>query len=244
VKYRVNVENMRFGAIVEFGGLDAGNGAAQAFEASAGGDLHVGPGVLSFDVIGGYMQDAVNLGFVNSGSGATATPIALSATISDNTNVMVLAKYTVDKLKLSAGYEWIYYNSPSDPSSFVTGVSLMDGANTGFNPITRFSAQKPQTFQVFWGGARYAITDSLEVAAAYYRYDQNDATGQAGCSIPTSSGSCNGSMNAASIMLDWKFAPKWDTYIGTFYSESNGGLNAGYLAHENIATTAGVRFRF
>jgi hypothetical protein len=45
-------------------------------------------------------------------------------------------------------------------------------------------------------------------------------------------------------MLDWKFAPKWDTYIGTFYSEDNGGAEAGFLAHSNLATTAGVRFRF
>jgi hypothetical protein len=51
-------------------------------------------------------------------------------------------------------------------------------------------------------------------------------------------------MNAASVMLDWKFAPKWDTYIGTFWSETNGGLNSGFLAHDNIATTAGIRFRF
>jgi hypothetical protein len=51
-------------------------------------------------------------------------------------------------------------------------------------------------------------------------------------------------MNAASFLIDWKFAPKWDTYIGTFYSEMNGGLDNGFLSRNNLATTAGIRFRF
>ncbi len=51
-------------------------------------------------------------------------------------------------------------------------------------------------------------------------------------------------MDAASAMIDWKFAPKWDTHIGTFYSTSNGGLANGYLARNNLATTGGIRFRF
>jgi predicted porin len=239
VKYRVNYGDFRFGAIAEFGGIEAGNGAEQAFEASVGADFHVGPGVFSFDVIGGYMKDAVNLGL-------NSTNTALSVTLSDNTNVMVLAKYTVDKLKLYAGYEWVKYDSPSDLAATFAGT-VMDGANTGFNPVTIFANQAPQIFQVFWGGARYSITDSLDIAAAYYRYNQDQASVGASASCPTNSrasGTCAGTMNAASIMLDWKFAPKWDTYIGTFYSETNGGLGASFLAHENIATTAGVRFRF
>jgi predicted porin len=243
VRYRVNFANFRFGAIAEFGGIDSGNGAEQAFETSVGGDFHVGPGLLSVDVIGGFMKDAVNLGLTSVGGG---TNNALKATISDNTNVMVLAKYTINKLKLSAGYEWVHYDAASDFGNFVNNVTVMDGANTGFNPVTQFGNQASQFFQVFWGGARYSITDSVDIAAAYYRYNQNDAAGApASCSAnPVSNSACHGFMNAASVMLDWKFAPKWDTYIGTFYSETNGGMNNGFLAHSNLATTAGVRFRF
>jgi len=129
----------------------------------------------------------------------------------------------------------------------------MDGANTGFNPVTSFSNQVDQIFQVAWTGARYSITDSLDVAAAYYHYDfGRKANAPADCSTntfnPTTgfsiSGSCHGTMNAASVMLDWKFAPKWDTYIGTFYSANEGGLGSGFLSKDNVATTAGVRFRF
>jgi predicted porin len=247
VKYRVNYANFRFSAIAEFGGIDAGNGAQQAFETGVGGDFHAGPGVLSVDVIGGYMKDAVNLGLNSSDT-------ALSATISDNTNVMVLGKYTLDKLKLSAGYEWVNYAPSTDFGSFAG--SVMDGANTGFNPVSTFSNQVDQIFQVVWAGGRYSITDSLDIAAAYYHYDLGakafTPTATSNCTTntfsPTSgfsiASSCHGTMNAASILLDWKFAPKWDTYIGTFYSEMNGGAESGFLAHSNLATTAGVRFRF
>jgi predicted porin len=253
VRYRVNLpQNFRFGAIVEYGGTDLGNGAGQAFEVSGGGDFHVGPGIFSFDVIGGYMKDAVNLGLGNDPAlpkPAAGTNDALSATISNNTYVMALVKYTVDKLKLSAGYEWVHYAPSTDFGNFTTDFTVMDNANTGFNPVTVFANQQDQIFHVFWAGARYSITDSLDVAASYYGYRQSNAANavSAGCfgrQGLTASGSCSGSLNAASIMFDWKFAPKWDTYIGTFWSETNGGLNAGFLAHDNIATTAGIRFRF
>jgi hypothetical protein len=51
-------------------------------------------------------------------------------------------------------------------------------------------------------------------------------------------------MDSASFVVDWRFLPKWDTYIGTFFSQMNGGLDNGYLSRSNLATTAGLRFRF
>jgi hypothetical protein len=51
-------------------------------------------------------------------------------------------------------------------------------------------------------------------------------------------------MDAVSALIDWRFAPKWDTYIGTMFSQMNGGLDNGFLSRNNLATTAGLRFRF
>ncbi len=48
----------------------------------------------------------------------------------------------------------------------------------------------------------------------------------------------------ASAAIDWRVRPKWDVYLGAFLSQVNGGLANGYLARNNLATTAGVRFRF
>ena len=51
-------------------------------------------------------------------------------------------------------------------------------------------------------------------------------------------------MDAASAVLDWRFLPKWDWYIGTMYSVAFGGIANGDISRNNLATTSGVRFRF
>jgi hypothetical protein len=51
-------------------------------------------------------------------------------------------------------------------------------------------------------------------------------------------------LNAVSGVVDWKFAPKWDVYIGVFWSEFNGGLSNSFFVNDNVSTTAGLRFRY
>jgi hypothetical protein len=47
-----------------------------------------------------------------------------------------------------------------------------------------------------------------------------------------------------SAVLDWRFLPKWDAYIGTAYSVAYGGVANGDITRNNLSTTGGVRFRF
>jgi hypothetical protein len=35
---------------------------------------------------------------------------------------------------------------------------------------------------------------------------------------------CAGTLNAISGVIDWKFAPKWDVYLGCMYTEFNGAI--------------------
>jgi hypothetical protein len=55
---------------------------------------------------------------------------------------------------------------------------------------------------------------------------------------------CAGTQDLASAVIDWKFSPKWDTYIGGSYVHASGGLDSGYLNSSTWTTTAGVRFRW
>jgi predicted porin len=96
--------------------------------------------------------------------------------------------------------------------------------------------------QVVWLGTKYAVTDNVDVIGAYYHYNQNDYT-TASCLNAPAHSQCSGTMDATSFVIDWRFMPKWDTYIGTFFSQMNGGLVNGFLARSNLATTAGLRFR-
>jgi hypothetical protein len=61
---------------------------------------------------------------------------------------------------------------------------------------------------------------------------------------PGLASSCAGTQDAVSFLVDWKFAPKWDTYVGTMCTRLNGGLDNGFLARDNGATTSGLRFRW
>jgi predicted porin len=248
LKYRVTYGNYRLGLFGQVGGYDEGNGAQGAFYGGLGADYHVGPGVLSFDAIGGYTKGSVNESLSGSAqpNPTTGSP-ALSLTISDNTNAMVVAKYTFDRLKLYAGYEWMQFANPSDPvfGSFTDTAGWL--VTTGSSTNTTYNRDK--VLQVVWAGARYSLTDSVDVVGAYYHYDQNNyasgATNPGGCAATSGfNSSCAGTQDVASFLVDWKFAPKWDTYIGTMYTKLNGGLDSGLQVKDNWETTAGIRFRW
>lgn len=258
VKYRVNFGDYRLALFGQFGGYDLGNSAKGTFQGDIGGDLNAGPGVLSADVIAGYTRDAVSEALSGykvdpaTGLGIASSPATgVTATISDNTNVMAVAKYTASRLKLYAGYEWIRFANPSDPVSGFTDIS---GFAIPATAVTNAAFARDKILQVAWAGVRYSLAPSLDVAAAYYHYWQNDysngaatagSNGRTTCAVVASAvSSCAGAQDAASIVIDWQFAPKWDTYIGTMYTQLNGGLDSGYLARSNWATTAGVRLRW
>ena len=140
------------------GGYNSYNPNNGAVAGQIGSDFkHFGPGIFSWDVVGTWEKDAVNIGTTFPGQtlvngypgGANPFPSGpagsgLKATISNNTSVAVLAKYSFGSwgntpppvvgkappvpsgpsgipLTLYAGYEWIQLANPSDPqtSSFL-----------------------------------------------------------------------------------------------------------------------------
>ncbi len=267
VKYRLNIGDFRVAALGQFGGYGLNNGSNGMWEGQIGGDIrNVGPlfpGVLSVDAIYTYAKDAVSLGYagcpacINGQPQAPFLPQVLTATISDQTSVMLLAKYTDGPLKLYLGYEQMRYAPPSDPqtSAFtdISGTSigpgaLVNGTPTGINNVAYTATCgtgvcSDKVLQAIWTGAKYAVTDNLDVVGAYYHYAQNTFT-TSNCSIASAHSQCSGTMDAVSGLIDWRFAPKWDTYFGVMFSQFNGGLANGYLARNNVDPTVGVRFRF
>ena len=130
VKYRANVGPVRVGALWQFGGYELNNGSNGAGQFQLGGDIYnLGFGTLSLDGIYSYVRDAVALGLTGGTTNASGMPIApfpgqtLTATISNNQSVMLLAKYTVGGLRLYAGYEWVQFAPPSDPQTAFTNIA-------------------------------------------------------------------------------------------------------------------------
>ncbi|MBV8320022.1 MAG: porin [Hyphomicrobiales bacterium] len=262
LKYRVNLGQFRAAALWQFGGYAQNNAANGAYQFQAGADIPTGKGVLSVDAIYSQVRDAVSTSVGPGSNDANGVPIppflpqTLRARISDNSSVMLLAKYAVGPLKLYGGYERIRFTAPSDPQTAFTNIAgtfLCEGCaainNTDINN-TAFGVDGlgNRIRQIMWTGVKYAVTDQLDVMVAYYREAQNSYFGTATGGPAPCSGSehsqCAGTFNAISGVIDWLFAPKWDLYLGIMPTQLNGGLANGHLERNNIATTAGLRLRF
>jgi predicted porin len=263
LKYRVNVGHFRAAALWQFGGYAQNNASNGAYQFQIGADIPTwGKDVLSVDAIYSYVKDSVSLALAPGSNDANGVPIppflpqTLTATISDNSAVMLVAKYTTGPLKLYAGYEHIRYSAPSDPQTAFTGIAgsfLCQGcdvfSNTNINN-TAFGVNGlgNKTLHVMWAGAKYAVTEKLDVIAAYYHYIQNSYFGTPTGGPAPCSGSehaqCAGTFDAISAAVVWRFAPKWDLYFGAMFSQVNGGLANGFFQHNNVDPTVGLRFRF
>src|SRR3981189_1302837 len=178
LKYRVNVGQFRAAALWQFGGYAQNNASNGAYQFQAGGDIPTGgKGVLSIDAIYSHVRDSVSLSLApgeNAAGGAPIPPFlpqTLTAQISDNEAVMLVAKYTNGPLKAYSGYEHIRYMAPSNPQTAFTDISgsfLCLGCdafnNTNINNAAfGVNGLGNKTLQVMWAGAKYAVTENLDV---------------------------------------------------------------------------------
>ena len=252
VKYRVDIGKFRVAAFWQFGGYDLNNAATGSYQFQIGGDIaNLAGGTLSLDAIGSYIQNAVSMGLAGN-TLPGVLPQVLTATLSDNTGAMLLARYSNGPLKLFAGYEYILYAPPSDPFGAGTGFNDIAGNfvcagcaafnNTNINS-TAFNAGD-KTLNVFWTGVKYTVIPNLDVMAAYYHYDQPTFGAPANCAAAVTPANCHGTFDAVSFVVDWQFAKKFDAYAGFMFSQVNGGLANGYFNRNTIDPTVALRFRF
>ena len=82
-----------------------------------------------------------------------------------------------------------------------------------------------------------AETPSLDITGAYYHEWQNSfGTGAvAGCTDARSS-QCSGTLDAVSLVVDWRFAKHIDMYAGVMWSQVQNGLANGFLQANGTAT--------
>jgi predicted porin len=249
--------------------LRNGNNSAvgNAFEGDIGFD-YMG---LSMDFLGGkiYDQNSVattlstaqvqaisNNQITNAGGPGYAIPCGLgclSGTISDNTVFQIGARYTIGPWKLYGGYEHLSFSNPNNP--LLPGANAIGGYNIAIVNNNNYVTNRNQ--DVFWIGAKYAITPTLDIAASYYGIRQHFFTQGAGAGAggnntffntpggPLNLGSqaaqlaacaansasqtnCAGGEDMIGIAIDWRFARHVDFYAGVAYSQRNGGLASGF----------------
>ncbi len=242
LKYSAKLGAVHLGALYQFSGSSGTTNTAHQLQFGLEG------GGGSIDLYYAKKYDAIATAPLTAAQVATLPALgyspsnSLRATISDNTSYSVMGSFGLGKPTLFAGYEHIKFanpNSPLPPGSLtIGGYVIAVPTNTAFT--------NEKILQVYWAGVKYAATADLDLMAAYYGYDQDSfATGaNAGCS-DNRSGSCSGRESSFSLLADYRFAKRFDGYLGTFWTDVQDGLApVGFLNHSTLTTTAGIRFRF
>ena len=238
LKYTVNLGPFRAGAATQLS--SNGDGSRNIVQGQLGVD-YLG---LSLDAIVGHTKDAISaaplaVGFVPSAAQlAQAGSGLVAGTVSDNTSLMLLARYGIGPVKLYAGYENIRFVNPTVPlpvgSTIIGGYTLGTVSNVGF--------PNAKDLQVFWTGAKYAVRSDVDLIAAYY-HEQQNSFGAVSCSN-TSLATCSGQLDAFSLVVDYRFAKRFDAYAGAMYSKVANGLASGFLHSNTVDPTVGMRFQF
>src|SRR5580692_8056880 len=192
-KYTVNLGPFRAAAATQLS--SAGDGSRNIVQGQVGVD-YLG---LSLDAIVGHVKDAISAAPLAVGFAPSTAQLAqagsglVAGTVSDNTSLMLLARYGIGPVKLYAGYENIRYVNPTVP--LPVGSTIIGG---------------------------YTL-------------------GTVSCSN-TSLATCSGQLDAFSLVVDYRFAKRFDAYAGAMYSKVANGLASGFLHSNTVDPTVGMRF--
>jgi predicted porin len=276
-EYRLNVGPVRLAAEVQL--RNGGNSTTgNAFEGDVGFD-YMG---LSMDFVGGKIFDANSVGTTLSATqvnNLTANQLGtlpngigtaigcslgcLAGVVSDNTIFSVAARYTIGPWKLYGGYEHLSFANPDNPIQ--PGAFSAGGYNLAFVNNNNYVSNRNQ--DIFWVGAKYAITPTFDIIGSYYGIRQHFftqgagngagvffnapnaaslnlgslAAQQAACAANGASESnCAGAVDMVSLVFDWRFARHVDLFAGVAYSQKTGGLAQGFVLSTQNGTLAGA----
>ena len=183
------------------------------------------------------------------GANLVGTTNALWGIVTDNTALMLAAKYTWNVLKFFGGYEYIHMVNPGDP----LGVGATAQGDYILSSVEDNNLDSPKINQVAWAGVKYALNSQTDLTWSYYHEWQNNYRVPSTCS-PTAGfrSSCAGTLDEVSFYADYHFTKRADIFAGISYSWVTGGLaiaiphgpGVPYFANNNLAPVAGVRFTF
>jgi len=233
LKYTYKYDMFHVGLLYQFGKTDSSPGEAWQ------GDLGFDYNGFAVDGLFSHKKDAIAASSLSAAQLAAGAPHdSLAATISDNTAYTLAASYTWDAWKFSGGYEHIKYENPSLP--ITNPFSGLGGYYMSVINNNAFAHDK--VLQVSWIGAKYSISKDWDITGAWYHYNQNSFKGN-GCS-DTSASSCSGTLNAYSLMTDYRLSKRFDVYAGAMWSKVNDGLASGFLHTSTVDPMVGARFKF
>ena len=169
--------------------------------------------------------------------------------VTDNSAIMVAAKYAWDPFKFFAGYEFIWQRNPANP----LGVGAEDQGGYIMSGVEDNNLDTEKLVNIWWTGVKYTYRSKTDFTFAWYQQRQNDFRLPPACS-PSAGfrASCAGTLNEGSLYVDHHFTKRFDGFAGIAYSWVSGGLaiaiphgpGVPYNSDNNFAPTIGGRFTF
>lgn len=182
------------------------------------------------------------------GANVIGTTNTVFGIVTDNTAVMVAAKYALEQLEIFGGYEYIWYTNPADPLGI--GASAQGGYR--LSGVEDRNLDSPRIANVWWTGAKYTYDIKTDFTVAFYNQIQNDFRRPSSCTHASFRASCAGTLYELSFSGDHRLTKRVDAYAGIAYSAVSGGLSIAiphgpgvpYYHNDNLAPVLGARFAF
>ncbi len=168
--------------------------------------------------------------------------------VTDNTAILLAAKYSWDPFKFFVGYEHIQQFNPSNP----LGVGASAQGGYLLSGVEDSNLDSPKLAQIAWTGVKYAYDIKTEISLSAYHQWQHDFRVPSACPPTSFRASCSGFLDEFSLYADHHFTKRFDVYAGIAYSKVSGGLaiaiphgpGVPYNYDDNLAPTVGARFTF
>ena len=183
------------------------------------------------------------------GTNLISTDDTLYGIVTDNNAFLAAGKYTGERYRFFAGFEYIWENNPHDP----LGVGASDQGGYFLSGVEDNNLDTEKILRVWWTGVKYAYDKKTDITFAWYGQLQNDFRSPQTCSVAAGfRASCAGELNEGSLYTDHHFTKRFDGFAGMAYSFVTGGMaiaiphgpGVPYLHNSNFAPTVGGRFVF
>ena len=193
--------------------------------------------------------NSINTNEISGGANVIGTTNTVYGIVTDNTAIMVAAKYALDQFKIFGGYEYIWQTNPKHK----LGVGASAGGGYLMSGVEDANLDSPKIVNIWWTGAKYTYDTKTDFTVSYYNQLQNDFRRPSTCSVADGfRSSCAGTLNEVSFYADHRLTKRVDAYGGIEYSDVSGGLaiaiphgpGVPYYHNNNLAPVIGARFAF
>ncbi len=222
VKYSKTFNDFVFNALYGIGGMAGNTSARSTGEVSFGYEGKR----FGFELAAQEAQDSTNIFSDPSANTVGASFLNLKSFTA------ALRYQLMDPVKLTAGYQRIEWDKPSNPGADATLTQISGYTITPTNATTgEFLGQK--TYNIYWVGGKWQVTNEFRLSAGYYDAalqagNYNTVNGFTGAGATPSHP--DGSDQYLSLLADYDLSKRTNFYAGVMFDKKSGGQIPGPLA--------------